>query len=56
MLPQMTEGATATLIDVYLNSNFVNQGVYCTNIANNFFYLYLSKAGEFNSLRLKVGH
>ena len=48
---QTSNGATATLVvspsDV---DSFPNRGLYCTNSATNFFYLFISSASKYTSL------
>ena len=38
--------ATATLVVNPSNPSFLNRGLYCTDINNNFFYLFISSASK----------
>ena len=45
---QTRNGATATLVVKPSNvDSFQNRGLYCTNINNNYFYLFISSASEY---------
>ena len=53
-LSQTSNGTTSTLIVILSNvDSFQNRDLYCTNIATNFFYLYISSASKYTSLHSK---
>ena len=53
---QTRNGATATLVVKPSNvGSFQNRGLYCTNPATNFFYLFISSASKYTLLKLQPG-